>query len=323
MGSIHMNVADFAEAAQHGAGRTLVLDVPLSEGLGTAKITLTIKAFWIKHDNVPITSAAIGLNGLTPAISAPGLGSPPATSVPGLGSLLPHLRRDRACPHATSAPGPSSIAVGCLRRLPLLVGGFHDETFVAAGSSAVCRTRCEHSGGSFRRHSPHRVAWDIMLRGILRPRHLWEPRGAHCAAKVLRRARHRASRPTCRMLYGACCTLYVASCMLHAAFAAQLKEEDTGSDKSSNLSHVSHTDDEGGSRMSEDDDSAALDAVPVVIGTDRVRRPLQVVRRMLYVACCTLHVVKLQRGVRRRATTRPRRSGTVSAVRPDASVTLV
>ena len=87
MGSIHMNVADFAEAAQHGAGRTLVLDVPLSEGLGTAKITLTIKAFWIKHDNVPITSAAMGLNGLTPAISAPGLGSP-----------LPHLRRDWAHP---------------------------------------------------------------------------------------------------------------------------------------------------------------------------------------------------------------------------------
>ena len=77
MGSIHMNVADFAEAAQHGAGRTLVLDVPLSEGLGTAKITLTIKAFWIKHDNVPITSAAMGLNGLTPATSAPGPGLRP------------------------------------------------------------------------------------------------------------------------------------------------------------------------------------------------------------------------------------------------------
>jgi len=297
MGSIHMNVADFAEAAQHGAGRTLVLDVPLSEGLGTAKITLTIKAFWIKHDNVPITSAAIGLNGLTPATSAPGLGSP-----------LPHLRRDRACPHATLHRDPARLRLAACVAWPLLVGSSHDETFVA-GSSAVCRTRCEHSGGSFRHHSPHRVAWDIMLRGILRPRHLWEPRDAHCAAKVLRRARHRASRPTCRMLYGACCTLYVACCMLHAAFAAQLKEEDTGSDKSSNLSHVSHTDDEGGSRMSEDDDSAALDAVPVVIGTDRVRRPLQVVRCMLHVACCTLHVVKLQRGVRWRATTRPRPIG--------------
>jgi hypothetical protein len=77
-----------------------VLDVPLSEGLGTAKITLTIKAFWIKHDNVPITSAAMGLNGLTPAISAPGLGSP-----------LPHLCRDSAhschiCAGTGLAPTP-------------------------------------------------------------------------------------------------------------------------------------------------------------------------------------------------------------------------
>ena len=75
-------------------------------------------------------TAALGLNGLTPAIaapdrgpplphfrrdwahpchihprtgripptSAPGPGAPVATSAPGLGSPLPHLRRDRACP---------------------------------------------------------------------------------------------------------------------------------------------------------------------------------------------------------------------------------
>jgi hypothetical protein len=45
--------------------------------------------------------------GLTPAASAPGLGSPPATSLhpPGLASPLPHLRRDWA--HLGHIPAPT------------------------------------------------------------------------------------------------------------------------------------------------------------------------------------------------------------------------
>ncbi len=44
--------------------------------------------------------------GLTPATSAPRLGSPPATSAPGLGSPRPHLHRDWAHPaHICTAAG--------------------------------------------------------------------------------------------------------------------------------------------------------------------------------------------------------------------------